>query len=353
VFTTTVNPSMKAAEQLDALEQEWFRLENAYGGFAPQRVEARFFDEVRAPLEERRKLVLDAMDEMTGWQRTPGRSIHQAIEDLRLDWKRVNAAVGETSADAKAIREAYLAQRKVLTDERAALLAQKGKAKATGKLNTVSTSGRPAKFDPEQYADWDNLWDRDRFWSWNATDPQLGEKQTRLWEQVASGPQRHSTREYTGGLHSDLNRWLRGGRPSTGEGYHKAAELEKHTKAIHAGFQHAEAKIPMEITLHRGTRIRDAHEWWSAQVGDVISDKGFMSTTISKGTAQGFRGNLKMVLYVPPDAKGLWVQPFSKIRSENEVLWDIGQTWRVLKTETTTEHGQKRLLLVLEYVPKP
>lgn len=345
------DPNLRIADQVKAFGDEQRRMMQRFRapslGELPEYVRVPTVANVEAMIEKVGK-VTRALDEMEFAYVSPSQTLSKQISELRTLHKRILADLQPLGVDADIaeITKLFKAREGPLRREYDRLRRmQKAQAKVP-KATLNGTSQLPSKYDITKTGEWSDKWDRAGFKAGRGRD------QSRRWESQVNLEQLSSVRDYTGGTHKNLNKYLRGGRTDV-PGWETKSQLEDYATNISKAFKHSEARVREEMVVHRGTRIRDNHPWWNADVGDVITDEGFMSTSIKPDVAKSFRGNAKIVAWVPENARGLWLETVSNFAGEEEVLWDIGQTWRVLRKEVSTgPGGEQRLQLVLEYVEK-
>ena len=118
--------------------------------------------------------------------------------------------------------------------------------------------------------------------------------------------------------------------------------------------------IDQPMTLHRSTRSSD---FAGAKVGDVITDKAFVSTSKEKGVATNKTitdgNNIQLVIQTPKGTPGLDVnnvyEGFGKkngYQDEQEVLLAPGLKYKVLKVEPNLESPRRDAkLITVEILP--
>jgi DNA-binding NarL/FixJ family response regulator len=136
--------------------------------------------------------------------------------------------------------------------------------------------------------------------------------------------------EYTASGYHKLNKALRGieGKPNT-----------KLTELLDAAL--AKGSVPRDITVTRGLREFNLE---SLKVGGVITDKGYVSTSIGKGAFGGTQLKIK----VPKGSQALYVADISAYKKEKELLLPRDSQFKVTKI---TQKGPKQIIEV-ELLPR-
>lgn len=165
-------------------------------------------------------------------------------------------------------------------------------------------------------------------------------------------------RTYTGGDYRPINAYLRGVN-DTVPNYLKP-EIDNAIRAL------KKAKIPENVEVYRGgsARILKSAKEISDSVyydlldgkgleklqGAVISDKGFMSTSLSKRTAYDgmFKGDLEIVLRVKKGVNAGYVDHISSCSGEMELLFPPGSKLRIISADTNTYHRNAKLRVIVE-----
>lgn len=158
-----------------------------------------------------------------------------------------------------------------------------------------------------------------------AVSPQAAVMQTgEAWADSLSGEERSAISAYTGTAYANINAVLRGIDSRFTEGNHQRA------KNIHSAL--SRARLPADCVVHRGTsraalgRLADMPD--QALVGHVISDDGFMSTSLKKEDA--FGGEVQLEIHAPKGSRAAYVGSISQLgHHESEVLFDCGQDMRI------------------------
>lgn len=148
---------------------------------------------------------------------------------------------------------------------------------------------------------------------------------------------------YTSNGYIDINRRLRGLR--LGDGTDSYAWLVDEQIANLRKAMDIFGGLKEDVVLYRGT----THKWISKKkldegdlgklVGTVISDKGFLSTSVVRKVADGFvRHNQTtsdpgyIIEYrVPKGTKGLYVGSLSFLDYEEEVILEPGLSWVIVE----------------------
>lgn len=167
-----------------------------------------------------------------------------------------------------------------------------------------------------------------------ATVKQTGEQ----WSAGLNSEQRDAIRAYTGSSYSDINATLRG----LTEGF-ISADNKNCAIRIHSALDRCE--IPCDCIVYRGmnaSALGYLEELADQElVGQVYTDNGFMSTSLSSQDA--FGGTVQLEIEVPKGAKGAYVGYISQQgHAESEVLFDVGQYLRILDVKRD-QFGNRRI----------
>lgn len=138
-------------------------------------------------------------------------------------------------------------------------------------------------------------------------------------------------REYCSGGYRAINGLLRGtmsAKELKEEGLTKA-EVKKWTKTLEDAFEHTRTKEDM--VLYRGFANNISV---GLNPGDIIEDKGFVSTSSEEKRAVGFgrtRDSTILQIYVPKGSKAMSVKELSGFAAEEEILLNKNSKFRILK----------------------
>ena len=125
---------------------------------------------------------------------------------------------------------------------------------------------------------------------------------------------------YTANGYSAINNGLRYPPPSE--------SVKRHADNISSAMAKG-GGAPSNFTVYRGSSF-EGHA--NMKPGDIFSDAGFTSTSVSK--SQKFSGNISYEIRVPKGAKGAYVKPISSVKKENEFLIDKGARFKVVEATT-------------------
>lgn len=147
------------------------------------------------------------------------------------------------------------------------------------------------------------------------------EAKARLTPTDWTGPQQRGLTTYTGGAYRPMNGDLRGGRHATSSYYTDIRDAQKGMRPVKE-----------KILVHRGTGFSqfgvNSFEEVLQLVGKTVQDKGFLSTSV--GGRGAFSGSVNMEVEVPVGTHGVYVQPISQHKSENEFLIAAGTHYDIL-----------------------
>ena len=146
------------------------------------------------------------------------------------------------------------------------------------------------------------------------------------WTSALSVKEADAIKDYTGMAYVNINSVLRGIDSSFSNGNYERAVL------IHKSL--SRCRIPQPCIVYRGAstaalgKMRNLSD--EQLIGKIISDDGFMSTSLNCGDA--FGGDIKLEISVPAGAHGAYVGYLSQCgHNESEVLFDMGQMMRITK----------------------
>jgi hypothetical protein len=159
---------------------------------------------------------------------------------------------------------------------------------------------------------------------------------------------KQAIKEYTGTMYQSVNQALRKGKPVP-------AADRKEMKLVDEAFSKAKTTEPLEV--YRGIGPMDADKFAGLKVGDTFEDKGFVSTSTDKDTAENFsRGDTPTMMHVqvPKGSKAISVDSMSVFkkggyatRSENEILLNRGGKFKVLSIKPAK--GRQPRVITVEY----
>lgn len=159
------------------------------------------------------------------------------------------------------------------------------------------------------------------------------------WANSLSPEGKEAVKDYTGTAYVNINATLRG--------IQKQFEPGNYEKALHLHESLQSASIPTNCTVYRGASSKALGALRmlpdNMLIGKVISDKGFMSTSIDRNSA--FGGDTLLVIDVPKGSHGAYVGDISSFgHYESEVLFDVGSKMRI--TDVTRDENGRRVINV-------
>ena len=126
--------------------------------------------------------------------------------------------------------------------------------------------------------------------------------------------------KYTGADYVNINNSLRGIETLT-------PNNELTVNAMKSALNNA--RLPQNMTLYRGTSKEALGALQNLPVDELVGktfiEKGFMSTSINRGTSECFFGNMKITVEAAKGAKALNISSISQFPEEAEVLFNAGQ----------------------------
>ena len=151
----------------------------------------------------------------------------------------------------------------------------------------------------------------------------------------------------TGGYYQRINYLARHGAASATSEYgaKDVEEAERITKILASTLD--SSKVPMDVVAYRGMRLdgdkqeRYVKRYGSLGVGDVVIDKGFLSTSVNARVGLEFseydtEPGAVLEIRVPKGAKGLYISSLSEIPEEGELLLQRGTKLRLVEKKTAT-----------------
>lgn len=145
------------------------------------------------------------------------------------------------------------------------------------------------------------------------------------WSVNLSPAEYTAVRDYTATSYVNINAVLRGLVSDFDLGNHERASL------IHRAL--SRCSIPQPCTVYRGASLSSLGEYANVTddelIGNIISDDGFMSTSLNREDA--FGGEIRYEISVPDGANGVYVGYLSQAQHyESEVLFDCGQMLQII-----------------------
>lgn len=142
---------------------------------------------------------------------------------------------------------------------------------------------------------------------------------------------------YTEGGYSKTNSGLRGTRP----------EFIEEARASRETIRAAMTPLDESVQVYRGVKpsalgLDDIDDILSLKPGVEVSDPGFLSTSLSKSTAQSFSrgsGNINLQMRVPAGTRATYVESISSSVGETELILDAGQTLKIVSVTRKVEGG--------------
>jgi hypothetical protein len=143
-----------------------------------------------------------------------------------------------------------------------------------------------------------------------------------LWYGKLTQLQKNAISEYTGAAYGPINKLLRAGaNPHTSPYYNVIKALDS---AL------ASTVSPFDVTLYRsGTRKFDL----KTQVGSIITDLGFVSTSTDLAFAKSWNAGVFMEIRCRKGSRAAYVYLHSSHKNEREVMLPRGSQFRVVSVE--------------------
>lgn len=183
---------------------------------------------------------------------------------------------------------------------------------------TVALGKKTKKSDPKDYGE-------------SVKDPDAwGAKHNEGWRDKLTPEEKQAARSYSGSSFSmRANKNLRSGRGLKDDDKVRAAALDS---AI-------DKSTPLEKDTEVFRGLKALPEGW--KVGSVITDPGFMSTSVSRSVAQGNFGSIILDLKAPKGAKAAFMSKTEspKFDNEKELLFPRGTKFRITHRSNYGENG--------------
>lgn len=168
---------------------------------------------------------------------------------------------------------------------------------------------------------------------------------TDQWLAGLQAGEQNAIRDYSGTMYKILNKRLRSGDPLS-------KTMASKDKKIHSAIEKFNLEKPTEFVRGAGTSLlggADTVDKINAMVGQVIHDKGYMSTSASVN--KGFGGKIKYHIHAPAGKGiGAYIVGLSNYPSENEFLFDKGSAFKI--TGAYSKPNSITVHVDLEYIGK-
>lgn len=216
------------------------------------------------------------------------------------------------------------------------------------KLDKLAVVPSPVT-DGTKYSDHDERAKRIKNWSPDLTDQKAALKRlaaetayralTNLWSKL-SPQQREAIQEYTGGSYSSMNKLARG---KNVQSVYYPDQYNQYIDDIEDAFQMLQTRLPVDTKAYRYTNYSSGFppDIDQAKPGSTVTDWGIGSFTIQRGATSGFSHGDYRVYYeilAPKGTKGVYVDPRSQNKGEEEVIFPRGST--LLVHEVVREQHQ-------------
>lgn len=160
---------------------------------------------------------------------------------------------------------------------------------------------------------------------------------------------------YTGEEYSEINKGLRQGKLGTKGGFLGGllggkSPLEERVRGMDAAMEKSVVTEP--FVSFRGMFLQGdmLQKFLNAAPGDVLEDKGFVSTSTNPDKA--FSGNIRLEITVPKGARAFSVQSISRYKDEDEIILDRGGSFKVVSIlDEKNYKGEPKRTLSVVYVP--
>lgn len=146
---------------------------------------------------------------------------------------------------------------------------------------------------------------------------------------------------YTGNMNIIYNRFLRGFKIFDKK---QSKEFSKNIAIITKEISKFE--LPENIIVYRYTNRKWFYylfKYLKPKVGEIFTDKGFMSTTLVpkllKGFAKEHHYNCILKLYLPKGTKGVYLKFDNSILNEQEFLLPPNSTFKLVKKRLNLRYG--------------
>ena len=156
------------------------------------------------------------------------------------------------------------------------------------------------------------------------------------WRKEITDAEKRAVQKYTSNYYTEMNGYLRGFISKSSFSYIEFERLEKAIKNCETALE--KSVLPEDILVHRqaGRGMLDIYK--NAPNG-IFLDEGFTSTSPVKGS---FTGSIDIEINIPAGkGAGMWVDPISEFKGENEFLLNRGTKFKVLEID---ESGNRPLV---------
>ena len=154
----------------------------------------------------------------------------------------------------------------------------------------------------------------------------------------------YAIKVYTSSGYQSINECLRG------SGLKNASdEMKNNIKALDSAIDKHE--IPKDVTIYRGISKSSFKDWFGGHVqeGTIVKDNGFISTSTSKGFAEGWKSGCTIHIDVPKGTKGMNVEKISSYGShEHEIILPRGSKFEVVSVHPS--YGGNPPVVKVKYV---
>ena len=158
------------------------------------------------------------------------------------------------------------------------------------------------------------------------------------WNQTLSDKEYGFIKDYTSdAFYRELNALLRGTTPKK-RGYTSDFTLEAlKERATVIGAALDRFDLPQEIVTYR---IMDDGFKDKLQVGDIIHDKGYTSTSVGKWSETQPNYTYLKIRVPAGKGRGAWIAPISWVKEEQEFLLNRGTKFRITKVKRNKDGSQ-------------
>lgn len=153
-------------------------------------------------------------------------------------------------------------------------------------------------------------------------------KSSKDWVEYLTEEERQAIRDYTDSGYLDYNKQLRENDGYPGE---YAATIKEINDALETNIRSEDVYAARGIDSNALDALFGQSKSLDDIVGAVFRDEGFVSTTVVYNEADDNFGTSKVIMRIPPEINGAYVERLTANPSEFEFLVQPGTSWRVVE----------------------
>lgn len=165
------------------------------------------------------------------------------------------------------------------------------------------------------------------------TDDSIFDKSVKEWRGAITTKEDNAVYEYTGDLYDPLNGALRGIK-----GYGDPSSFDTEIQELDSAL--SKFNLTRNISVYRGVSSAAFGGGDIPEVGTILQDKGYMSTTVKKSVAATFDKGYILKINVPKGkGRGAYVRSISQYSNEHEFLMKRSSKLKVTGTAPGDKEG--------------